>query len=666
MKQLSMPIKIAGGVLLSIILLFSGLLIYLSSLDFNDYKPEIQQIVQESTGRTLAIDGDINVHASLHPSLRIEGIHLSNVKGGSRDNMINITKIEVHLALMPLLSGTLQVKQVVLIEPDILLEQLDEKTNNWTFAAKESEGEAAKETEDSSESSEPMVLPEVHHVLIRDARLIYRQPGAKEMLLEVASIELNQQALDQPLNFAVEGAWQKQPIKLSGNIQNVPALLANETTPLELQLALANLTASLSGQIDKPMTAEGIKLNVVLDTPNLSATARALDVELKQQLPLHLQALLQGKADQFTLGDLQLKLGESDLSGQLAVDVSKSRPAIKGKLVSKQMDVSPWMEKSEADKKEAEPAAQDKNKAPKAKKKEKPKVFPADELDLAALKSADAELSYRAAQLKLPDMVFKPFKVVMSLNNGHLRVKPFETEIAGGSIHVSLDLKPQTTTNVMELDVKVAGVQPGQLLANQKEKMIEGAPVDATIHFSGQGTSIAKIMAVSNGKMLVQLGKGKIKSGAMRLVGGDLVMNLVNSLNPFSDKIDYNELKCGVVHFRIKNGEMVTNDGIAFETDRMNIISDGDINLASEEIDLSISTEPREGLGINISNMVNVVKLGGTLAEPGIAMDVAKTGMAAARTAGAIATGGLSLLGESLINRATADSTPCQTALKMK
>ncbi|MDQ6972153.1 MAG: hypothetical protein Q9M30_05850, partial [Mariprofundaceae bacterium] len=96
----------------------------------------------------------------------------------------------------------------------------------------------------------------------------------------------------------------------------------------------------------------------------------------------------------------------------------------------------------------------------------------------------------------------------------------------------------------------------------------------------------------------------------------------------------------------------------------MNILSEGEINLQDETLDLSIGTEPREGLGLNLSNLVNVVRLGGTLAEPGIRVDVAKSGMAAARTAGAVMTGGLSLLGEGLVNRVMADKTPCQTALE--
>jgi len=126
------------------------------------------------------------------------------------------------------------------------------------------------------------------------------------------------------------------------------------------------------------------------------------------------------------------------------------------------------------------------------------------------------------------------------------------------------------------------------------------------------------------------------------------------------------EVQCGVVHFRVENGIMHSEDGIAFETERMNILSGGTVNLHDESIDLSIGTEPREGIGVNLSNLVNVVRLGGTLAEPGIRVDAAKSGMAAARAAGAVMTGGLSLLGEGLYNRATADSTPCKTALEMK
>ncbi|PJC68402.1 MAG: hypothetical protein CO017_09630, partial [Zetaproteobacteria bacterium CG_4_8_14_3_um_filter_59_5] len=108
-----------------------------------------------------------------------------------------------------------------------------------------------------------------------------------------------------------------------------------------------------------------------------------------------------------------------------------------------------------------------------------------------------------------------------------------------------------------------------------------------------------------NGRIKLSMGEGKVKSTALNMIGGDMLMTLADKLNPFSEKKDSMELQCGVVHFRIENGMMLSEKGIAFETARMNILSQGSINLLDESIDLSFGTEPRDGIGVNLSNMVN-------------------------------------------------------------
>ena len=53
----------------------------------------------------------------------------------------------------------------------------------------------------------------------------------------------------------------------------------------------------------------------------------------------------------------------------------------------------------------------------------------------------------------------------------------------------------------------------------------------------------------------------------------------------------------------------------------------------------------------------------GTLSDPSVGIDTLGSARAALSVGGAILTGGLSLLGEAALAKATADPHPCQTAL---
>jgi hypothetical protein len=60
---------------------------------------------------------------------------------------------------------------------------------------------------------------------------------------------------------------------------------------------------------------------------------------------------------------------------------------------------------------------------------------------------------------------------------------------------------------------------------------------------------------------------------------------------------------------------------------------------------------------------VDLVRVTGTLASPSVGVDTLGSAKAALTVGSAVMTGGLSLLGQSLLSKTTADPHPCQTAL---
>ncbi|MEM8785249.1 MAG: AsmA family protein [Pseudomonadota bacterium] len=86
------------------------------------YKSQLTQQVEAATGRELTIDG--KVRFSLFPSAQIEmgKVKLANAPGAKSSDMVAMDQLAVNVGLLPLLSGTLDVKQFVLIRPDINLE----------------------------------------------------------------------------------------------------------------------------------------------------------------------------------------------------------------------------------------------------------------------------------------------------------------------------------------------------------------------------------------------------------------------------------------------------------------------------------------------------------------------------------------------------------------
>jgi hypothetical protein len=120
--------------------------------------------------------------------------------------------------------------------------------------------------------------------------------------------------------------------------------------------------------------------------------------------------------------------------------------------------------------------------------------------------------------------------------------------------------------------------------------------------------------------------------------------------------------RCGVVNFQIVGGVANTDKGIAFVTDKMEVVSTGKIDLGQEKLDLAIRPKSTSGLGVGMGNLTQAVKLAGPLSKPGVAVD-AKGAVKALGTLGAaFATGGASLLAQGAAAKVDGDGDACAAA----
>jgi hypothetical protein len=88
----------------------------------------------------------------------------------------------------------------------------------------------------------------------------------------------------------------------------------------------------------------------------------------------------------------------------------------------------------------------------------------------------------------------------------------------------------------------------------------------------------------------------------------------------------------------------------------------GKVDLGDETLDLSIRPQAKEGIGVSVGGLANLVKVQGTLANPEVGIDVTGAASTAAQIGIGVMTGGLSLLAKGLFDAATMEA-PCKTAL---
>jgi len=479
-----------------------------------------------------------------------------------------------------------------------------------------------------------IVVNEVH---IENASITYKDGATgKETKVVIENIETRSDSFSDPLSLLVKVAYQEIPVKIEGSLGSVNQLMANENYPVDLEIDVSDAKISLHGQVAKPMEGKGLDLELKFNVESLSKLSKLAETELPALGPISFTGKVSDGKGSYSIKGMKLQAGKTDLSGDITANLAGKRPALAARLSSNNIDLVELSGGETAAKKEVK----------------KERLFSPDPLPLEALKSVNASVTINAKQIKTSSLILEKTKIVLTLKNGNLSIKPLSTLVAGGSLNGNIGLNASGKTAALVTDISIKGLELSQL--EYYKGRVKGGKTDVTIKVKGSGNSVSKIMAGLNGNLLAKIGKGELKDSKTKAVG----MDLFSLLNPTAASREGTTIECGVVNFKIKDGIATADKGIAVAANTMNVIGSGTIDLKTEKLDIGITPQAREGAGISVGQLAELVP------KPGVdAMAALKAGAGAGA---AIATGGLSILAQGLYDRSTADEDPCATALGQK
>ncbi len=308
--------------LLVVVLPIAGLAAFLATLDLEQYKPRIAAAAEQATGRKLELKGPIGFGLSLVPTLELRDVAFANMAGGSRPQMATVEQVEVELALVPLLSRRVELRRLVLVKPDILLETDARGRPNWQFqAAAAAPAQPAQPAQPAAEASG--LNFGIGRISVTDGRFAYRngQTGAAHTLV-VRSLSLRSEDGTGPLRLEGDFALNDHAFTLAGDTGPLARLTdpaqAGATTPFPLNLALEAEGArlGLNGSIAQPRQGKGWRFELTARVPELArfaAWAPDMPLPALRNVQLSLGVADTGGALP-QLNDLRLAIGESDLT----------------------------------------------------------------------------------------------------------------------------------------------------------------------------------------------------------------------------------------------------------------------------------------------------------------------------------------------------------------
>ena len=597
-------LKILAAVIVVLVAVVVAGVVVLNSLDPNRYRGFVADEVEAATGRKLTITGDLGLDISLNPAIVVENVALANASWGSRPEMATVKRLEAEVELIPLFSGDVRVTRMRLEGLDILLETNAKGQGNWEFATQSGKKPETRPTGggkgEEAVPTAPTILPLLKEVHGTDLKLTYRDGRTgRSMAFVLHALTLGAEDFHGPLKLAVKGVYENLAFSANGTLGSIDLLDRGGTPyPVALQGKAPGVSMRVEGTVAEPLAAKGFDLSVSAQVDDLSTLAKATRTTLPALPPFNVTGTLKGGGDAFAVDHLDVKMGEIDLSGNVALDLKGKRPAVQAVLSSKRLDLTPLLSReTKAGKGEHTAAADD------------GRVFSPAPLPFDHLDAVDADFSLKVGRLVVDKLTVDDIAVKGRLRDGRLKLAPVRAKLAGGTAEGTLSVEAGKLP-ALALKFKARQLPHGLLFEPLGITEMKTGKVDLDVDVSGSGNSIRRIMAGLDGRARLLT-----KGGEMDSIFPSFLMASIKNLVPFLKSETSHTVRCAIVEFDVDEGR-AKSKAIVLETDTYAIIGKGDINLADETIDIVLT--PR----VKTISLMKLTALrghiGGTLASPSV------------------------------------------------
>ena len=642
---------LAATFLISLAALYAGLLSY----DFNRLKPEIISTVRGLTGRELAIKGDIRVAFGLLPSLVIEDVSLRNASWGSRRRMLHIRRFEMQLALLPLLRGTIEIRKVALFNSEIFLEKNRKGILNLPVP---SPGPPADKTPGGSFPYLPQIA--LKGIRIMNSRLIFKgSRKAPPVTLKLNRLVLKSSRVTDSCRLVASARYNRMPLAIKGSLGSIGRLLKQEKPwPFEIFLSAVDSKLKIKGVVKDFFSAKGIELDAAFESRDISKPAFAAGFSLPVKNPVKIKSHITGNLkESIRFSKLKLFSGPNVMHGFVLVKLKSGKPYIHATLTSDRLDLRELIH--------GKRVAAEKN-DPKLSRR----IFSAEPFPTGLLKKADARVSVRIKRCLFPKTAMQNLNLNLSLKNGRMIINPVSAIVGSGKLQAGAAIREVKNKLVGTVMVKIDNMDAGRMLKELDiSKGFEGK-FDVAANLSGRGRSVADFMSGLNGYFSVSMGSGSFNNRLLGLLGGNLRAGLFQLLNMGGKQDELTEINCFVTRLDMVDGIAYTRV-LVLDTQAIRAVGKGTVNLKNEKLDISLKPIPKKGLGatgvgkINVSfgNLAKPFKLGGTLADPELAIDPAKAAITIGKAFGGFALFGPFGLAALLVDGDAAKKDLCAAAV---
>ncbi|CAI8975904.1 AsmA family protein YhjG [Pseudomonas sp. IT-P44] len=603
--------KVFAWTFASLVVLLAILVLIIAFFDWNRIKPTLNAKVSEELHRPFAINGNLAVVWQREldeggwrawvpwPHVVAQDLSLGNPDWSKQPQMATLKRVELRISPLALLAQRVTIPRIDLTEPNADLQRLADGRANWTFKfdPKDPNAEPSSWVVDIG-----AIGFDKGHVTLDDQSLktqldLIIDPLGKPIpfsdIVGEKAAKTTQEKGVAPQDYAfalkVKGQYHGQKLTGEGKIGGLLALQDSARPfPLQAQVKIADTSVELAGTLTDPLNLGALDLRLKLAGSSLGNLYPLTGVTLPDTPPYATDGHLIAKLHEpggavFHYEAFNGKIGESDIHGSLAYVASQPRPKLSGSLLSNQLlftDLAPLIG---ADSNAKQKARGGESKQP------ADKVLPVEEFKTERWRDMDADVEFTGKRIvhseKLP---FNDLYTHLVLTDGVLSLEPLRFGVAGGKLDAQIRLNGRTEPLEGNAKLTGRGFKLKQLFPTFEPMKTSFGELNGDADISGHGNSVAKLLGTANGNLKMLINDGAISRELMELAGLNVGNYVVGKI--FGDKEV--KINCAAADFDIKTG-LATTRLFVFDTENAIIYIDGTANMATEQLDLTITPESK-------------------------------------------------------------------------
>jgi uncharacterized protein involved in outer membrane biogenesis len=596
---------------LSVTGLLAAIVIAASVADWNALRRPIGRVMSAKTGHPTSIDGNLSVRLwSWNPTVTVEDVNVQNPPWAERDRMLSVRKAVVQISLRHLLTGKLVLPRVEVWAPTFNLERDASGHASW---------EAASGSQPPAAASPH--LPAIQRLVIQDGAI--HVVDRIRRLIFSGTLRADEQAHAQDeaaFQLHCAGSLNGRAFRLHAD--GGPLINVDPNTPYRfaLHMTAADISVDTHATIPKPFDLAAYDAAFTLSGNDLADAYYLTGLALPNSSRYKIDGTLKHRGNQFQIDDVHGQVGSSDITGTVSISLREKRPKLTARLTSTHLNladlvpalgarVPPRGSQGVADHGVADHA-------PVRPPDTEPQsagglLLPDADLQVNRVRGMDGDVTFKAQSVISSKIPLRQVQFHLLLDAGVLRLDPLSFTLPQGQLAGRVQVDASKDVPQSDIDMNIENVDLAQFKpASATDPPVEGM-LAGRIQLHGKGSSVHKFASSADGVLGMVIPRGEIRALFAELTGIDVSRALGLMLTRNQEQV---ELRCGVAKFQAEQGQLNAKT-LIIDTTNVLITGRGDVNLATERLDLSLQGDPKK---VRLLRLRSPIRVGGSLSKPQI------------------------------------------------